>query len=356
MSLRVLIVGDWAYEVYEDSLAYGLSQCGATVDKFSVGKVYDTYVGKFEKKYSFGGIVTQSLFKKLCKKLKFQKYDIIIFWRVTIFNSSQFLSLRNLTNAIFVGYNHDDFSAPFIEKAYGWGQRLFWSKYVQTLDQLDIHFFKRQSNIEFAKNAGCNWSFEFPMWYDPRLHYFEDDIADSFVHDISFIGHFENDGRDKYIRALINAGLEVTIYGGKTWDDSCSPRLLHAVQRFPAVHGSEYRKSIQKSCISLCFLSGLNNDVYTRRCMEIPACGGLLISERTEYLQELYSDGTEALLFSSTDELIEKVQLVLGNPKLRSSIARAGAARVTKDQHDIISRGRMVLDVCKQFKEREKIC
>ncbi|WGU68927.1 glycosyltransferase [Capnocytophaga canimorsus] len=45
------------------------------------------------------------------------------------------------------------------------------------------------------------------------------------------------------------------------------------------------------------FLSKLNNDQYTRRCFEIPACGTMMLSERTPTLQEFYTENEEIVFF-----------------------------------------------------------
>jgi spore maturation protein CgeB len=103
----------------------------------------------------------------------------------------------------------------------------------------------------------------------------------------------------------------------------------------------EYAKALCGADICLCFLSKINRDVYTRRCFEIPACGRLLLAERTYELQTLFKEDEEACFFSSEEELTNKVCWLLENPTIRNKIAESGQKRVWKDGHDIYSRTKL---------------
>ena len=62
-----------------------------------------------------------------------------------------------------------------------------------------------------------------------------------------------------------------------------------------AVRGVEYAKALSGAKMCLAFLSKLNRDTYTRRCFEIPACGRVLLCERTADMQGLLREGDEAV-------------------------------------------------------------
>ena len=64
--------------------------------------------------------------------------------------------------------------------------------------------------------------------------------------------------------------------------------------------------------------------------MEIPACGSLLMAERTPEHTALFKDGEEAVFFSSNKELLEKCKYYLNNPDQLKKIAKAGMVRCEK--------------------------
>jgi len=85
-------------------------------------------------------------------------------------------------------------------------------------------------------------------------------------------------------------------------------------------------------------MSKLNNSTHTTRSFEIPACGALLLSERTNEMKELFEEDKEAVYFSDKEELVQKVQLLLKEPERRNAIAASGHRRCISDGHDVDSR------------------
>ena len=147
--------------------------------------------------------------------------------------------------------------------------------------------------------------------------------------------------------ALARDGMHVRVYAGPTWSKwltKSGARSLLEV-RGPAV-GLDYARAIAGSTISLAFLSRLNRDTYTRRNFEIPASQGLMLSERTDDLGHLYKDGSEALFFSDTEDLLERSRFVLENPQEAQQIALRGHQRAVGSGYDLDSRmADMISDV-----------
>jgi spore maturation protein CgeB len=169
--------------------------------------------------------------------------------------------------------------------------------------------------------------------------------------DVVFIGHFERDGRVEYLRALVEAGLHVRLFG-TGWDSKKLGNLGQYFGEVTPLRGTEYRKALVASRLALCFLSRLNRDEYTRRCFEIPACGAVLLSERTTALERLFEDGREAVYFSSEVELVGRVKQLLLEPGRLSEIRTAGFERVRRDGHSVYDRMKEMLNIIHMEKLR----
>ena len=114
--------------------------------------------------------------------------------------------------------------------------------------------------------------------------------------------------------------------------------VYNCIQPIVPAYGDDYVKALQGGKVCLVFLSKLNRDTYTRRCFEIPACGRVMLAERTTDLQKMFKEDEEACFFSTNDELVKKVRWLLDNPDARQRIADAGRQRVWVDGHDVMSR------------------
>lgn len=167
---------------------------------------------------------------------------------------------------------------------------------------------------------------------------------DRFAANVVFVGHYEPDGREHSVRALVDAGIQLKIWGGHYWSREALGDLYDRLQPIVPAEGDNYAKALCGAKVCLAFLSKLNRDTYTRRCFEIPACGRVMLAERTDDLLCLFKEDEEACFFSSNKELVEKTRWLLENPDIRERIAHAGMSRVWADGHDVMSRAKQFLE------------
>lgn len=213
------------------------------------------------------------------------------------------------------------------------------------------HFY-RPATTEDARSFGvqrCATLLDFYRPWDdyPRPGALSDEAV--------FIGHYEPGFRVDCIAAAARAGLPMRVYSHEShWRIELPDDVKRVVGPSPGLYGAAYREKLTRAKVSLCFLSRWNRDVYTRRVFEIPACGGFLLCERSELMQSLYEEGREAELFSTPEELVDKLRFYLGNEAERTRVAQAGRERLLRSGHDIHSRLREWLATVERWREEEK--
>jgi len=144
--------------------------------------------------------------------------------------------------------------------------------------------------------------------------------------DVSAVGAYE---KDRYTRLLYIAqhGIKVNVWGGGWSNYVDAHHNLNVKNLF--LYEEEYSKVISNSKINLNFLRKMNRDTITSRTLEIPACKGFMLSERTDRQKEIFIEGVEADYFSSNEELLEKIRFYLANNNLRNEIANNGFSKCT---------------------------
>jgi len=142
--------------------------------------------------------------------------------------------------------------------------------------------------------------------------------------DVSFVGTFEEDRYEKML-FLAENGIKVRVWGNG-WQkyQNNHPNLL--VEARPVIN-EDFIKVINATQINLNFLRKINRDRHTNRSLEIPACQGFMLAERSDEHAQLFEEGKEAEFFDSQEELLSKVQYYLENDKNRLDIAKAGRQR-----------------------------
>jgi spore maturation protein CgeB len=155
-----------------------------------------------------------------------------------------------------------------------------------------------------------------------RPHPVTPELRERLGADVGFIGWPEAP-RERSMRSLARAGVRVRVWG--PWPKHrAAPNLV--VEGRP-LWDDEYARAISATRINLGFLRQVNRDRHTTRSIEIPACGGFLLAERTPEHCELFREGVEAEYFASDGELLEKVRWYLAHEAERARVAAAGLSR-----------------------------
>lgn len=339
--MKILIVGSFIHEMYERALYDAFKSLGEEVYAFS----WEEYNLRINQQVSMGKMINriQDRFllgpkiynsnKALTSYVTKLSPDLVFIYRGTHIRPETILKIKKTGAAVF-SYNNDD---PFS----GVPSKRYWRNYIESAKLSDHIYCYRGKNIEDFKKIGVkNCSILRSYYIDSRNYYIMSVKKDI---DIIFIGHYENDGRDRAIIKLIENGIDVRIYGDNLWKNSSyydkfSGRIYHNY-----LNGKEYNELINRSKIAMVFLSKINRDTYTRRCFEIPAAQTLMISEYTDELNNMFIQGVEAEYFTSDDELVDKVKSYLGNEQLRQMVTLGGYERLHSGGHEVKDRAKAII-------------
>lgn len=199
--------------------------------------------------------------------------------------------------------------------------------YRACLPLYDLHVTTKSYNVAELKEFGAKDVFFVNKAYDPHTHrplVLTREEQLKWQADVGFIGGFEQE-RYKMMYQLAQLGIPVTVRG-PGWEPYIGRHPNLAVQ--PGwVLGDDYARSICATKINLGFLRKIARDLQTARSIEIPACGGFMLAERTVEHLALFVEGQEAEFFGNVDELVQKVKFYLSHDAEREHIAFAGHKR-----------------------------
>jgi hypothetical protein len=355
--MRVLLAGDWQWAPYESAFADALMQLGHQVTRFSFQTYFTGRLGRVQQALPMPVTALWRLNKGLLKAVRDVHPDIVLLWRPTHILPSTVRKMKRL-GALTVSHNHDDPFGPLVNHLAPWHHRFLWIWYHSCLSKTDLTIVNRQLNVPEAKSGGAKNVSVLKPYFVPDIHQpiaLSDEDRRRFECDVVFIGHYENDERDKYIEALVDAGLHVRLFGGGYWTRKVLDRYADYFGDVPAVQGIEYSKALCGAQLCLAFLSKMNRDTYTTRCFEIPACGRLLLCQRTADLEAMFIDGEEAVFFTDIEELCTKALWLLAHPQAIARIAAAGRRRVCADHHDVVSRASTLIELAADALQKRQL-
>ncbi len=340
--MKFIVWGEFLYFQYEHSVVNALRKNNIDVLIFNIREqALFEIIFKIEYFFSFSGISSFILKRKLVKVVLKNKVNVILFWRPTILNPSDILYIKSKTNVKTISYVNDNPFSPLYSKGSFVQQRL-WVNFIKSIRCFDINLVYRPQNISDYINKGSVETYLFPPAYVPDMRY--EYAPSSFTYDVIFIG-YPDSHRIGHLNYLIENGVDLKVYGSG-WN----PKDLHPNYKYGRIIpilDQEYFLELKKSKICLAFLSKLNQDVYTRRNFEITGIGSLMLSERTKELTDLFDEGTEAEYFSNKYELLNKIKILLNDENKQKNIRLHARLKVKKAGHTIEERVKKLIELIK---------
>lgn len=223
------------------------------------------------------------------------------------------------------------------------------------LHHYDCVYTTKKYNLGELKQLGARRTAFFLDSYDEKIHRpFEltDAERERFSCDVSAIGAFEP-ARAESLRFLASNGIRVVVWGNG-WSDWVG-RFPNLDVRGEFLFGEDYSKAICATRINLNFLRKINRDEITSRSMEIPACGGFMLAERSARHLDAFAEGDEAEFFSSNEELLRKVSFYLGNESDRWRLAENGRRRCLQSGYSMREQLRGIVDSALMLKHENRV-
>jgi spore maturation protein CgeB len=233
--------------------------------------------------------------------------------------------------------NHDDF---FSRNRFNWSllQRAALKEYAKI-------YSTRRVNVEELKALGLAAEF-FPFAYHPKIHFPPTDLNGSrgSLGPALFVGTYERE-RANLLEEVAAEGVKLAVYG-EQWNKLRARSPLRKFITDGFLSGENLRRAIFGASCCLGFLRKENRDEYTQRSIEIPACGGVLLAERTQEHLRMFKEGVDADFFDADSpiELADKIQLLTREKERAFSIRRSGMAAVARLKYTYDDRVRQILD------------
>lgn len=161
--------------------------------------------------------------------------------------------------------------------------------------------------------------------------------------DISFVGNLRPE-RERAVRTLIRAGIDVKVWGERRWLTQVSDRqLARSYFRGGPLIGSAYYKAMRMAKIGLNVIDDTNFPAANMRFFEGLACGAAMLSSACPELEQVFRDRESVLYFRNDADLVDRARELLRDEDLRTSIARTGEQLVLSE-HTYRQRAETLLD------------
>ncbi len=308
-----------------------------TVDTYFEFTILNRFVNKaFQYGVNFPFFGTSALNHDIVKKIKKKTYNVVWIDKGIVVKSKTLKFIKSYSpNTMIIGYSPDEMTQRHNQSADFLSSLPFYDAFITTKSYAMSDLKKLGAKKVYFVNNAFEPSFHFPRNITQK------DIKD-LGGDIGFIGTWEQDRAD-VILFLAERGLNIRVWGAGKWLQYQN-QFKNLIIEDKGLFSEEYSKALGTFKINLCFLRKMNFDQQTTRSIEIPACGGFMLAERTSEHLALFEEGKEAVFFSSNQELYEQCLYYLNHEEERLKITQAGYRKCLDAGYDNQQTIKRVLD------------
>ncbi len=347
MSPKILFVGDLNFYSKGASRLSAAKQLGAEVEGLSHSPIGGDDLGYVPPGLDFRiawkmrkHLDTEGVNAKIAKSVEASKPDLLWIEKGNMIKPSTLEKARQQSPTTVIASYSDDDMFNTLNHTHA---------YTNGLKHYDVVFTTKSYNANEGElpALGAKRCVMVDKAYDPGQHRPMDISAmelGKFGADVGFIGSYAPE-RGVILNFLAENGIPVKVWGND-WQDFSSASSHLQVKRRPLVNSRsdlKFSKGICATRINLGFLRKINRDLQTDRSVEIPACGGFMLAERSDEHERLFEDGKEAVFFDSKEDLLSKIRYFLEHENERKAIGMAGRARCETGGYSHLDRMRFML-------------
>jgi spore maturation protein CgeB len=218
-----------------------------------------------------------------------------------------------------------------------WNRSHYAPWFLKALQHYDHVFSPRRANLEDLRRARCRNVTYLPFAYAPGVHFPDPPLTAEeqrrLASDVIFAGGADADRRP-WIRALIDAGFSMALYGGY-WDRQSDTSMWNR----GIVGTQEIRRAVGAAKVALCLVRQANRDGHAMRTFELAAMGACILAEDTaEHREILGEDGKGVVFFRSSLEMIERTRWLLEHDSERRRLSVYAQERLSSGRNTYADR------------------
>lgn len=203
-----------------------------------------------------------------------------------------------------------------------------------SFDQYDLFVTTKSFQLPYLEaRLGAGRVAHIHHGYCPGVHrpVFDHMTEADYACDVVHVGNRSAYKQDWLERLLgLDADLDLRIVGARWTEQSQSVGLARATLAPPRI-GVAYAREIQSARINIALHMGPVAsgwaDLVSTRTFEIPACRGFMLHIDSPEVRSLFEPGVEIDVFSSVEELRDKIDFYLARPELRARMIELAYAR-----------------------------
>jgi spore maturation protein CgeB len=221
-----------------------------------------------------------------------------------------------------------------------WNKALSSKWIFQAIPEYTVVFTPRKANMaELSTMAPGRVSY-LPFGYDPRYFHPLPEAGPP-LHDLFFAGGADQD-RASYIAPMINAGIQVGLYG-TYWERFAETRSSGKGYAAPG----DLSTLIARSRVCLCLVRQANRDGHCMRTFELAAAGACIIAEDTAEHRAVYGPEGETVVYAANSTHAASLcRELLDSPNHRQRMSQNALRLASEGGHAYAHRLSTILDTC----------
>ena len=251
--------------------------------------------------------------------------EIVFLCKGIYFDPSTIADIKNASGAFLIHWHPDDYMNPANQTP----------EFLAALPLFDVCATPKSFNVAELEADGARRVEFLAYAFDPEVHYPVPPRPGA-PRAACFVGGYEAE-RAASLEAAAVRGLDLEVWGGG-WERAGRRSALRRVCTFRSVFAEDMARVFASANVSLGFLRKVNRDRHTARTFEIPACGGLMLAERTEEQRSFFEEGREALYFDTAEEMIATIEDYAKRPGDVARMREAALDRCRRDGYSYEAR------------------